>query len=97
MLDAPVGSLTDEDRTALLGAIPILLEFLADRDEPQDDGRRFDVRPSRHPGYRSLYDLLHGEWHDFPTKDCVPSIVATANGEARCRGAGPVGLAIGKS
>ena len=79
-VNAPVGSLTQEDRTALLEAKPILLKFLAERQEPRGDERRFDVRPSRHPGYTSLYDPVHDEWHDFPTKDCFPSLVEEAYG-----------------
>ena len=77
-VDAPVGSFTEEDKAAMLEAKPILLKVLADNDQPQDDGRRFAVRPSRYPGYTSLYDPIHDEWHDFPTHHCFPSIVAEA-------------------
>jgi hypothetical protein len=77
LVDAPAGELTDEDRAALTEFKPLLLKFLS-RIEPQDGGRRFRVRPSRYPGYTSLYDPVHNEWHDFPTRDCFPSIVAEA-------------------
>lgn len=78
-VDAPAGVLTDEDRSALAELKPVLLRFLAGRQArqgPADDGRRFDARPSRHPGYTSLYDPVEGRWHDFPARDCFPSIVA---------------------
>jgi len=39
---------------------------------------RFDARPSRHPGYTSLYDPVEERWHDFPTADCYPSVVSLA-------------------
>lgn len=78
-VDAPAGALSAEDRAALVEFKPMLLKFLAGaraHQEPEDDGRRFDARPSRHPGYTSLYDPVEGRWHDFPTQDCFPSIVA---------------------
>lgn len=80
-VDAPAGALTDEDRAALIEYKPILLKFLSRPAESadQDDGRRFEVRRSKYPGYTSLYDPIEDEWHDFPTKDCFPSIVAEAN------------------
>lgn len=88
-VDAPTGALTDEDRNALLECKPVLLKFLAgrSRQEHVDDGRRFRPRPSRHPGYTSLYDPVEDRWHDFPTKDCFPSIVAEANGQRKGTGA----------
>jgi hypothetical protein len=81
-VDAPAGALTAEDRAALAECKPVLLRFLAvtqGRQEPDDDGRRFDVRPSRHPGYTSLYDSVEGRWREFPTRDCYPSIVILAS------------------
>jgi hypothetical protein len=87
-VDAPVGALTEQDRAALLDAKPVLLRFLAGYDrEPEDDGRRFDARPSRYPGYTSLYDPAEDRWHDFPTADCYPSIVEMANRGRRKGGA----------
>lgn len=85
-IDAPVGTLTKADRSALLECKPVLLRFLSGaRRIPEDDGRRFDARPSRHPGYTSLYDPVEGRWHDFPTEDCYPSVVALA-GKRRSKG-----------
>ncbi len=80
-VDAPTGVLTEGDRAALLECKPVLLRFLTgvqSRQEPEDDGRRFDARPSRHPGYTSLYDPVEERWHDFPTADCYPSVVSLA-------------------
>jgi hypothetical protein len=85
-VDAPAGVLTDEHQAALLECKPDLLRFLArqkDPQEPEDANRRFDARPSRHPGYTSLYDPLEDRWHDFPTKDCYPSVVALAGGQSK--------------
>jgi hypothetical protein len=87
-IDAPVGVVTEDDKTALRQYKPVLLGLLSRQAAPieaVDDGRHFDARPSRHPGYTSLYDPIHDEWHDFPTKDCYPSIVTLAN-KKRYRG-----------
>lgn len=88
-VDAPAGVLTDDDRAALLECKPVLLRFLTGmqvRQEPVDNGRRFRARPSRHPGFTSLYDPIGDEWHDFPTKDCYPSVISLA-GKRRNGGA----------
>ncbi len=80
-VDAPVGELTEEDRAVLVRSKPALLK-LCRSGGPQksaDDGRRFKVRRSKYFGYTSLYDPVEGRWHDFPTRDCLPSIVAEAN------------------
>jgi|SRR5215211_5773849 len=79
-VDAPAGVLTEGHRAALREFKPKLLKFLSRMAarEPEDDGLRFEARRSRHPGYTSVYDPVHNEWHDFPTKDCLPSIVAEA-------------------
>jgi hypothetical protein len=45
----------------------------------EEAGRRgFVARRSREPGWISLHDPTTGEWHDFPARDCLPSIVAEA-------------------
>lgn len=89
VVDAPAGELTGHDRAALAEAKPVLLRMLAPKtgEEPEDDGRRFDARPSRYPGYTSLYDPVEGEWHDFPTEDCFGSVVELANKKRRRGGA----------
>ena len=54
-VNAPVGELTADDKGALAELKPLLLKILSRRGAPaeelHDDGRRFDVRPSHHPGY----------------------------------------------
>ncbi len=89
-VSAPTGVLTKEDREGLRKFKPVLLRFLsraAERaEELEDDGRRFDARRSRHSGYTSLYDPIDDEWHDFPTKDCYPSVLALANKYRKKRG-----------
>ena len=85
LVDAPAGELTAEDRSALAEFKPLLLKFLS-RTEPENDGRRFKARPSRYPTYTSLYDPVHDEWHDFPTRDCLPSIVELAGAKRRKEG-----------
>jgi TubC N-terminal docking domain len=82
-VDAPTGELTNDDKAALVQFKPILLRFLAGREEPRNDGRHFKARLSSYPGYTSLYDPVSDEWHDFPTRDCLPSIVEQAKGERR--------------
>jgi hypothetical protein len=86
-VDAPVGVVTEEDRAALVEFKPTLLKVLSRVGAREHDykGRRFEARRSRHPGYTSLYDPVHGEWHDFPTEDCLPSIVADT--DSRKKGA----------
>ena len=59
-VDAPAGVLTEGDRAALLESKRALLRLLSRHERPEDDGRRFDARPSRHPGYTSLYDPVEG-------------------------------------
>ena len=80
LVDAPAGELTNDDKSALAEFKPILLKLLlSGSEESQADGCRFDARPSRYPGYTSLYDPIHDEWHDFPTPGCYPSIIELAN------------------
>jgi hypothetical protein len=88
-VDAPAGVLTAEDKAALRDAKLALLRFLSrePEGEPADDGCRFDARPSKHPGYTSLYDPIEGRWHDWPTKDCYPSVVTLARGGQKKGGA----------
>jgi hypothetical protein len=43
------------------------------------DRRGFVARRSREPGWILLHDPTTGEWHDFPARDCFPSIVAEAH------------------
>lgn len=80
-VNAPAGVVTEEDKAALREFKPALLKLLSKTEESaqdRDDSRHFKTRRSKYPGYTSLYDPIHNEWHDFPTKDCFPSIVAEA-------------------
>ena len=87
LVDAPADTLTERDKDTLLEFKPALLKILARKEEPQDDGRRFDARPCSITGYTSLYDPIHGEWHDFPARDCYPSIVELAKRKCKKGGA----------
>jgi hypothetical protein len=85
VVDAPAGIVTDElkavlseHKAQLISAVQVEQRFLRSERGQDDDGRRFDAKPSGHPGYTCLYDPIHDEWHDFPTKDCYPSIVELA-------------------
>lgn len=78
-VDAPRDTITEDLRASLVKSKPALLKLLSKTEEPQDNGRRFKARRSRYPGYTSLYDPVEGEWHDFPTRDCFPSIVTEVN------------------
>lgn len=80
-IDAPGEVITEDLRQALAENKPRLLKLLTweRRKLEQADRRGLVIRRSREPGYISLHDPLTGEWHDFPAKDCFPSIVAEAN------------------
>lgn len=93
LIDAPCGVITDElkgtlseHKARVIGILKFEQRFLKEQPE-QDDGRRFKARPSRYPGYTSLYDPVHDEWHNFPTRDCLPSIVEETRGKRRKGGA----------
>ena len=80
-VDAPAGVVTEDLRAALVENQPSLLKLLAweQRKLEEADRRGLVIRRSREPGYISLHDPTTGGWHDFPAKDCFPSIVAEAN------------------
>jgi hypothetical protein len=89
LINAPFGVITEELKATLsehkvrvIGNLKFERRFLKDQPE-QDNGRRFVARPSRYPGYTSLYDPVHGEWNDFPTRHCFPSIVEEAKGRRK--------------
>src|SRR5215208_3659470 len=62
---------------------PYLLRLLEWQRRKQEEAHRlgFVAKWSREQGWISLHDPTSGEWHDFPTRDCFPSIVD----EARAR------------
>lgn len=78
-VDAPAGELTQEDKAKLKELKPMLLKVLCRVEQAEGDSCRFDAKLSRHHGYTSLYDPTTDEWHDFPTKDCYPSLMELAN------------------
>jgi len=80
-VDAPAGAITEDLRDALVENKPRLIKLLTweRRKLEAADKRGLIIRWSREPGYISLHDPLTGDWHDFPTKDCFPSIVTEAN------------------
>jgi hypothetical protein len=93
LIDAPAGVITDELKATLsehkarvIGILKFERRVLEDWPE-QDDGRRFRARPSQYSGYTALYDPVNDEWHDFPTRDCFPSIVEEAKDNFRKGGA----------
>ena len=80
-IDAPAGAITEDLRNALVDNKPRLLKLLTweQRKLEKADRRGLVIRRSRGPGYISLHDPTTGEWHDFPAKDCFPSVMAEAN------------------
>ncbi len=81
----PTSSVTPELLDRLREHKPSLLKLLEweRRKLDEADQRGFVARQSKEPGWISLHDPLTGEWHDFPTRDCLPSSVAEAHGRRR--------------
>jgi hypothetical protein len=79
-VDAPMGAITEEIRTALVSHKQGLIKLLTweARKLEAADRRGFVARRGREPDWISLHDPARGEWHDFPARDCFPSIVAEA-------------------
>ena len=80
-IDAPTGTITEDLRSALVENKPRLIKLLIweKRKLEEADRRGLVIRRSREPGYIALHDPTTGLWHDFPAKECFPSIVAEAN------------------
>jgi TubC N-terminal docking domain len=76
----PRSAVTPELLDRLRTHKPTLLMLLAweGRNLKEADRRRFVAKQSRAPGWISLHDPTTGEWHDFPARDCFPSIIAEA-------------------
>jgi hypothetical protein len=76
----PISAITPELLDRLRAHKPTLLKLLAweGRNLEEADRRGFVAKQSREPGWISLHDPTTGEWHDFPARDCFPSIVAEA-------------------
>jgi hypothetical protein len=79
-VDAPAGVVTEEDKTALLGFKPVLLEFLSrPREEPQQVSERESVARWAGPGLIRIRDPFTGQWHEWPAARCLPGVVAEAD------------------
>jgi hypothetical protein len=76
----PRAAVTPELLDRLRAHKPSLLKLLEweRRKSEEADRRGFVARRGREPGWISLHDPTTGEWHDFPARDCFPSIVAEA-------------------
>jgi len=76
----PKSAITPELLDRLRAHKPSLLKLLAweGRDLEEANRRGFVAKQSREPGWISLHDPTTGEWHDFPARDCFPSITAEA-------------------
>jgi TubC N-terminal docking domain len=78
----PRSAITPELLDRLRAHKPTILKLLAWEGHNLEEASRrgFVAKQSREPGWISLHDPITGEWHDFPARDCLPSIVAEATG-----------------
>jgi hypothetical protein len=67
------------------GAPELMLAQRRERQLEQAARRGLVVKRSKEPGWISLHDPTTGQWHDFPTRDCFPTIVAEANARRKGR------------
>jgi hypothetical protein len=81
---APVGVLTDEDRSALLECKPDLLEFLSRQAERRP--RKSEARWAG-LGWIRILDPDAEEWHEMRASECLPGMIAEADAHRR-RGKG---------
>jgi TubC N-terminal docking domain len=81
--EGPEEEITPELLNRLRENKPSLIKLLEWERLKQEEAHRrgFLAKLSREHGWISLHDPTSGEWHDFPARDCFPSIVA----EARAR------------
>ena len=88
VVDARKGVVTEVLQATLAAQKPQLLKLLKRerRKLEEADRRGLVAKWGTKPGWISLHDPTTGEWHDWPAKDCLPSIVAEAN--RRCRKGG---------
>jgi hypothetical protein len=79
-VDAPVGVVTEEDKSALIELKPVLLEFLT---RPEEVSQRGPIGKSAvrwaGPGLVMVRDPFTGEWHEWPAANCLPGVVAEAD------------------
>jgi hypothetical protein len=81
IVDAPVGTITDEIRTTLAEHKPKLLKLLKWEKQrlKEVDRRGLIIRWSEHTGWIKLHDPTDGEWHEVKAEECLPGVVETAN------------------
>ena len=75
-VDAPVGVVTEEDRTALVESKPALLRLLS-RTPEREPQRKSEARWFG-PGLVRIRDPFTGEWHEWAAAKCLPGVVAEA-------------------
>ena len=79
-VDAPVGVVTEDHRTALKEFKPVLLKFLSrPQEELQEGPLRESVARWAGPGLIRIRDPFTGEWHEWPAAKCLPGVVAEAD------------------
>ena len=79
-VDAPVGVLAEEDKTALIEFKSILLKLLSHtRVEPQEGPECESVARWSGPGLIRILDPFTNEWHEWPAAKCLPGVVAEAD------------------
>ena len=76
-VDAPVGVVTEEVKTALVEFKPTLLELLSR--SPEEQPLRESKARWSGPGLIRILDPFTGEWHEWPAVKCLPGVVAEAN------------------
>ena len=76
-VDAPVGVVTEEVKTALVEFKPTLLEFLSRTPERKPQCKS-EARWSG-PGLIRILDPFTNEWHEWPAAKCLPGVVAEAD------------------
>ena len=79
-VNAPAGVLTDEHRAALKKLKPKLIKFLShSQDEPQEAPGSESVARWAGPGLIKIRDPFTKEWHEWPSVECLPGVLAEAD------------------
>jgi hypothetical protein len=79
-VDAPLGVLTEMDRSFLKEHKPKLLELLYRHAErPQEVPEGESVARWAGPGLIKIRNPFSGEWHVWPAARCLPGVVAEAD------------------
>ena len=81
---APAGVLTEEHRASLKELKPKLIKFLSrPRREPQEAPTRESIARWAGPGLIKIRDPFTGEWHEWPSVECLPGVVAEADSRSK--------------